>query len=97
MSVTVMGRMIVGEVSVKNLRAGDDRRLCRAVCPDGVGPLHQVPGPHQHQPGVLNLMPVPVLDGGHLHYVIEIIKGRPGFRACSWKSASRSEWPCWLR
>jgi regulator of sigma E protease len=28
--------------------------------------------------GVLNLLPVPVLDGGHLlFYVIEIIKGSP--------------------
>lgn len=32
-------------------RPGDDRRLCRAVRPDGLGLLHQVPGPHQHQPG----------------------------------------------
>ena len=28
--------------------------------------------------GVLNLLPIPVLDGGHLmYYVIEIIKGSP--------------------
>ncbi|HWA37697.1 MAG TPA: site-2 protease family protein, partial [Burkholderiales bacterium] len=28
--------------------------------------------------GVLNLLPVPLLDGGHLmYYAIEIIKGRP--------------------
>ena len=28
--------------------------------------------------GVLNLLPVPVLDGGHLmYYIVEIIKGRP--------------------
>jgi len=28
--------------------------------------------------GVLNLLPIPVLDGGHLmYYIVEIIKGSP--------------------
>ncbi|MBZ0093138.1 MAG: site-2 protease family protein, partial [Sulfuricellaceae bacterium] len=28
--------------------------------------------------GVLNLLPIPVLDGGHLmYYIAEMIKGRP--------------------
>ena len=28
--------------------------------------------------GVLNLLPIPLLDGGHLmYYIFEIIKGRP--------------------
>jgi regulator of sigma E protease len=28
--------------------------------------------------GVFNLLPIPVLDGGHLlYYLIEVIKGRP--------------------
>ena len=28
--------------------------------------------------GVLNLLPIPILDGGHLlYYVVEMIKGRP--------------------
>jgi len=28
--------------------------------------------------GVLNLLPIPLLDGGHLmYYVVEIIKGTP--------------------
>jgi regulator of sigma E protease len=28
--------------------------------------------------GVMNLLPIPVLDGGHLmYYIIEIIKGSP--------------------
>jgi regulator of sigma E protease len=28
--------------------------------------------------GVLNLLPIPVLDGGHLmYYIVEIFKGRP--------------------
>jgi len=28
--------------------------------------------------GVMNLLPVPVLDGGHLmYYIVEVIKGSP--------------------
>jgi regulator of sigma E protease len=28
--------------------------------------------------GILNLMPIPMLDGGHLlYYLVEIIRGRP--------------------
>jgi len=28
--------------------------------------------------GILNLLPVPVLDGGHLmYYIVEVIKGSP--------------------
>ena len=28
--------------------------------------------------GVMNLLPIPVLDGGHLlYYIIEIVKGSP--------------------
>ena len=28
--------------------------------------------------GVLNLLPIPVLDGGHLfYYLVEVVRGRP--------------------
>lgn len=27
--------------------------------------------------GVLNLLPIPVLDGGHLVYHVEVIRGKP--------------------
>ena len=38
-------------------------------------PVH---GAAEHQPGLLNLPPIPVLDGGHiLMAVIEKIRGRP--------------------
>lgn len=79
MSVSMMGRMIVGEVSVKNLSgpvtiadfAGQSARM---------GWAHYIKflALISISLGVLNLMPVPVLDGGHLlYYVIEIIKGGP--------------------
>lgn len=79
MSLSVLGRMIVGEVSVKNLSgpvtiadfAGQSARM---------GWAHYIKflALISISLGVLNLLPVPVLDGGHLlYYVIEIIKGGP--------------------
>jgi regulator of sigma E protease len=79
MSLSVLGRMLVGEVSVKNLSgpvtiadfAGQSARM---------GWAHYIKflALISISLGVLNLLPVPVLDGGHLlYYVIEIIKGGP--------------------
>jgi membrane-associated protease RseP (regulator of RpoE activity) len=76
----VLGKLSPGGAAeAAGLRGtGDHRRLCRAVRPHGLFPLPQVRGPDQHQPGVLNLLPIPVLDGGHLlYYTVEIIKGGP--------------------
>ncbi len=79
MSLSVMGRMIVGEVSVKNLSGP-------VTIADFAGQSARMGWPHYIKflalisisLGVLNLLPVPVLDGGHLlYYVIEIIKGGP--------------------
>ena len=45
--------------------------------------------------GVLNLLPIPILDGGHLlYYLVEVFKGSPSPTALS-RSASASAWPCW--
>ena len=78
-SLKMMGRMLAGELSWRNLS----------------GPLTiaQVAGETAHigwlpyllfialvsvSLGVLNLLPVPILDGGHLmYYMIEAIKGKP--------------------
>lgn len=79
LSVSVLGRMIVGEVSVKNLSGP-------VTIADFAGQSAKMGWAHYIKflalisisLGVLNLLPVPVLDGGHLlYYVIEIIKGGP--------------------
>ncbi|MDD3354394.1 RIP metalloprotease RseP [Zoogloea sp.] len=79
LSVIVMGRMITGEVSVKNLSGP-------VTIADFAGQSAKMGWTHYIKflalisisLGVLNLLPVPVLDGGHLlYYVIEIIKGGP--------------------
>ncbi len=47
--------------------------------------------------GVLNLLPIPPLDGGHLmYYAIELLKGSPGVRARHGaRAARRASRCCW--
>lgn len=79
MSLSVMGRMLVGEVSWKNLSgpvtiadyAGQSARM-------GLDHYLKFLALISISLGVLNLLPIPVLDGGHLlYYSIELIKGGP--------------------
>jgi regulator of sigma E protease len=79
LSLRMLGKMIVGEVSLKNLSgpitiadyAGQSAQL-------GWLPYVSFIALISISLGVLNLLPVPVLDGGHLmYYIVEIIKGRP--------------------
>jgi regulator of sigma E protease len=78
-SVKMMGKMIVGEISMKNLSgpitiadyAGQSAALGAAAY-FGFLALISI------SLGVLNLLPIPLLDGGHLlYYVAEIFKGSP--------------------
>ncbi len=78
-SVKMLGRMIVGDVSWKNLSgpitiadyAGQSAQL-GWVSYLGFLALVSV------SLGVLNLLPIPLLDGGHLvYYLAEIVKGSP--------------------
>ena len=78
-SLKMLGKMMVGEVSLKNLSgpltiadyAGQSAR---------VGWLSYLVflALISISLGVLNLLPIPLLDGGHLmYYMVEIIKGSP--------------------
>ncbi len=78
-SLKMMGKMLVGQVSMKNLSgpitiadfAGQSAQMGVAAY---LGFLALV----SISLGVLNLLPVPLLDGGHLlYYVAEAIKGSP--------------------
>jgi regulator of sigma E protease len=78
-SLKMLGKMIVGEVSWKNISgpiaiadyAGQSAHL-------GILPYVSFIALISISLGVLNLLPVPLLDGGHLlYYVVEIIKGSP--------------------
>jgi regulator of sigma E protease len=78
-SLRMLGKMIVGEVSWRNLSgpvtiadyAGQSASL-------GLAPYLAFLALISLSLGVLNLLPVPVLDGGHLmYYTIELVKGSP--------------------
>ena len=79
LSLRVIGRMIVGRVSIKNISgpvtiadyAGQSAKM-------GISPYLRFIAFISISLGVLNLLPIPVLDGGHLmYYLVELFKGSP--------------------
>lgn len=79
LTLKVLGKLITGEASVKNL-SGPITIARYAGISAQIG-LEQFLGflaIISISLGVLNLLPIPVLDGGHLfYYLIEMIKGSP--------------------
>ena len=78
-SLRMLGRMVIGEASWRNLSgpvtiadyAGQTARIGLAAYVTFLA-LVSV------SLGVLNLLPIPVLDGGHLlYYLVEIVRGSP--------------------
>ncbi|VFR48694.1 Membrane-associated zinc metalloprotease [plant metagenome] len=78
-SLKMMGRMLTGDVSWRNVSgpvtiadyAGQTARI-------GLGAYVAFLALVSVSLGVLNLLPIPMLDGGHLlYYFVEIIKGSP--------------------
>jgi len=78
-SLEMLGRMVVGQVSWKNLSgpitiadyAGQSARMGGFAFLSFLALISV-------SLGVLNLLPVPLLDGGHLmYYIAELIKGSP--------------------
>ncbi|MEJ2618670.1 MAG: RIP metalloprotease RseP [Candidatus Thiodiazotropha sp.] len=75
----MLGKMIIGEVSVKNL-SGPISIADSAGKSASFGPVYFIKflAVVSISLGVLNLLPIPVLDGGHLFYfLIEAIQGKP--------------------
>ncbi|MDN3923048.1 RIP metalloprotease RseP [Roseateles violae] len=79
MTLRVLGRMLIGQASLKNLSgpltiADYAGQSARAGLPQYLGFLALV----SVSLGVLNLLPLPMLDGGHLmYYLFEGLSGRP--------------------
>src|SRR3546814_20353735 len=75
----MMGRMVTGDVSLRNVSgpvtiadyAGQTARIGLAAY---IGFLALI----SVSIGVLNLLPIPMLDGGHLmYYIVSAVRGKP--------------------
>jgi regulator of sigma E protease len=78
-SLKMIGKMVLGEVSLKNLSgpitiadyAGQSAQI-------GLGAYISFLALISISLGILNLLPIPLLDGGHLlYYSVELLKGSP--------------------
>lgn len=79
MTLDSIGKMLFGELSVKNLSGPITiAKVAGASAQSGVGDFLNFLAYLSISLGVLNLLPIPVLDGGHLlFYLVEWARGRP--------------------
>ena len=72
-------KMVLGQLSVKNLSGPITiAKVAGASAQSGVGDFLHFLAYLSISLGVLNLLPIPVLDGGHLlFYLVEWVRGRP--------------------
>ncbi|MFP5393391.1 MAG: RIP metalloprotease RseP, partial [Gammaproteobacteria bacterium] len=79
MQVKMIGKMLVGELSLKNVTgpitiADVAGQTARSGAVQFLSFIALV----SVSLGVMNLLPIPVLDGGHLlYYLVEVLTGRP--------------------
>ncbi|RDZ29022.1 RIP metalloprotease RseP [Lysobacter silvisoli] len=78
--VAMIGRAFSGRLSVENTVAGPITiaRAANANAERGAAWYLQMLALLSLSLGILNLLPIPILDGGHLlYYLIELVKGSP--------------------
>ncbi len=75
----LLGRMVTGKASVKNLSGPISiAQFANSSASAGLSHFLFFLGAISLSLGILNLLPIPVLDGGHLlYYLIELVKGSP--------------------
>jgi regulator of sigma E protease len=78
-TLSVLGRMITGSASVKNLSGPVSiARFANSSANAGLSSFLFFLGAISLSLAIINLLPIPVLDGGHLlYYFIELVKGSP--------------------
>ncbi|MEC9408360.1 MAG: RIP metalloprotease RseP [Pseudomonadota bacterium] len=79
LTLRMIGRMVTGDVSVKNVSGPIHiAEYAGYSAQAGIVTFLSFMAIVSVSLGVLNLLPVPVLDGGHLlYYLIELVKGSP--------------------
>ncbi len=75
----LLGRMLTGSASVRNLSGPISiAQFANSSANAGLSSFLFFLGVISLSLGILNLLPIPVLDGGHLlYYLIELVKGSP--------------------
>ena len=79
LTLRILGKMVVGEASVKNLSGPISiAQFAGHTAGQGLVAFMGFMAIVSISLGVLNLLPIPLLDGGHLlYYLIEFLKGSP--------------------
>ncbi len=79
MTLQSIGKMLTGDLSVKNLSGPITiAKVAGTSAQSGLGEFLGFLAYLSISLGVLNLLPIPVLDGGHLlFYLVEWLRGRP--------------------
>lgn len=79
LTLKMIGQMLVGRASVENLSGPIGiAQYARSSAGEGLSQFLKFLGLISVSLGILNLLPVPVLDGGHLLFFgIEAVRGRP--------------------
>lgn len=79
LTLRVLGKMVVGQASLENLSGPlSIAQYAGYSAQDGLTSFLRFLAIISISLGVLNLLPVPVLDGGHLmYYLMEAVTGRP--------------------
>ena len=79
LTLRLLGKLVVGEASVRNLSGPFTIAQYAGLSAQiGLEPFLMFLAFISISLGVINLLPVPMLDGGHLaYYLVEIVKGSP--------------------
>lgn len=79
LTVRVLWRMVTGEASLKNLSGPINiAQFAGDTASTGVVPFLKFLAIVSISLGIINLLPIPILDGGHLMYfLVEAVKGSP--------------------
>jgi regulator of sigma E protease len=79
LTLDAIGKMIAGVISVKNLSGPITiAKVAGTSAASGLESFVSFLAYLSISLGVLNLLPIPMLDGGHLlYYAVELIRGRP--------------------